>query len=99
MPAFVVRCACDPGPDGEGGDTVVDHVRLFPLIEGVRWTYRVHEQILPHSNGQGCLSNGQISPCGIRDTVTGRFDPGSLSGIAAFSRGAYRAAGRPLHLV
>jgi tetratricopeptide (TPR) repeat protein len=47
MPAFVVRCACDPGPDGSGGDTVVDHIRLFPLIEGVRWTYRVHEQILP----------------------------------------------------
>ena len=47
MPAFVVRCACDPGPDGAGGDTVVDHIRLFPLIEGVRWTYRVHEQILP----------------------------------------------------
>ena len=34
------------------------------------------------SNGQGCLSNGQISPCGIRDTVTGRFGPGSSSGIA-----------------
>jgi glycosyltransferase involved in cell wall biosynthesis len=47
MPAFVVRCKCDPGPDGSGGDTVVDHIRLFPLIEGVRWTYRVHEQILP----------------------------------------------------
>ena len=46
-PAFVLRCACDPGPNGEGGDTVVDHVRLFPVIEGVRWTYRVHEQILP----------------------------------------------------
>ena len=43
----MVRCACDPGPDGSGGDTVVDHIRLFPLIEGVRWTYRVHEQILP----------------------------------------------------
>ena len=26
---------------------VVDHVRLFPLREDVRWTYRVHEQILP----------------------------------------------------
>ena len=22
-------------------------MRLFPLCEGVRWTYRVHEQILP----------------------------------------------------
>ena len=29
--AYVVRCACDPGPDGTGGDTVVDHIRLFPL--------------------------------------------------------------------
>ena len=45
--AFVVRCACDPSPDGTGGDTVVDHIRLFPLRDGVRWTYRVHEQILP----------------------------------------------------
>jgi tetratricopeptide (TPR) repeat protein len=26
---------------------VVDHVRLFPLREGVRWEYAVHEQILP----------------------------------------------------
>ena len=33
--------------DGSGGETVVDHVRLFPVLEGVRWTYRVHEQILP----------------------------------------------------
>ena len=29
--AFVVRCKCDPGPDGAGGDTVVDHIRLFPV--------------------------------------------------------------------
>ena len=41
------RCACDPSPDGTGGDTVVDHIRLFPLRDDVRWTYRVHEQILP----------------------------------------------------
>jgi tetratricopeptide (TPR) repeat protein len=42
-----VRCACDPSPDGTGGETVVDHIRLFPLRPDVRWTYRVHEQILP----------------------------------------------------
>ena len=42
-----MRCACDPSPDGTGGETVVDHIRLFPLREDVRWTYRVHEQILP----------------------------------------------------
>jgi glycosyltransferase involved in cell wall biosynthesis len=45
--AHVVRCACDPAPDGTGGATVVDHIRLFPLRDDVRWTYRVHEQILP----------------------------------------------------
>ena len=40
-------CACDPSTDGSGGETVVDHVRLFPLRNDVRWTYRVHEQIMP----------------------------------------------------
>ena len=45
--AHVVQCACDPGADGSGGETVVDHIRLFPLRPDVRWAYRVHEQILP----------------------------------------------------
>jgi glycosyltransferase involved in cell wall biosynthesis len=45
--AYVVRCACDPDRDGGGGQTVVDHVRLFPLREDIRWGYAVHEQILP----------------------------------------------------
>jgi len=45
--AHVVRCECDPDEKGGGGQTVVDHVRLFPLSESIRWTYRVHEQILP----------------------------------------------------
>ena len=44
---YVLRCSCDPGPNGDGGQTVVDHIRLFPLREDVRWSYRVHEQILP----------------------------------------------------
>ena len=26
---------------------MVDHIRLFPVREDARWTYRVHEQILP----------------------------------------------------
>jgi hypothetical protein len=43
----VVRCVCARGLDGTKGGTVVDLVRLFPLRPGVRWTYRVHEQILP----------------------------------------------------
>ena len=45
--AFVVRCACDATPDGQIQGTVVDHMRLFPLRPDVRWTYPVHEQILP----------------------------------------------------
>ena len=40
-------CACDPSPDGTGGDTFVDHLRLFPLDGSIRWTYRVHEQVRP----------------------------------------------------
>jgi glycosyltransferase involved in cell wall biosynthesis len=47
--AFVIRCSCDPDRNG-GGRTVVDHVRLFPVRENVRWTYAVHEQILPALN-------------------------------------------------
>jgi tetratricopeptide (TPR) repeat protein len=43
----VVRCSCDPDSNGNGGQTVVDHIRLFPLREDIRWNYRVHEQILP----------------------------------------------------
>jgi GT2 family glycosyltransferase len=45
--AYVIRCACDPDTNGNGGQTVVDHNRLFPLRPDIRWTYRVHEQILP----------------------------------------------------
>jgi glycosyltransferase involved in cell wall biosynthesis/tetratricopeptide (TPR) repeat protein len=45
--AYVIRCSCDPDHNGNGGQTVVDHIRLFPLREDIRWTYRVHEQILP----------------------------------------------------
>ena len=44
--AYVVQCPAT-GQDGSGGETVVDHIRLFPLRADVRWTYRVHEQILP----------------------------------------------------
>ena len=36
-----------PAPTAAAGETVVDHIRLFPLRPDVRWTYRVHEQILP----------------------------------------------------
>ena len=45
--AFVMSCLC-PGEPGSGAaGTAVDHVRLFRLHPAHRWTYRVHEQILP----------------------------------------------------
>lgn len=44
--AYVMKCICVP--DGPGGTaTTVDHVRLFRRDSRVRWTFRVHEQILP----------------------------------------------------
>ena len=42
-PAYVLRCSCDQEPSGDCGQTVVDHIRLFPLREDVRLTYRVAE--------------------------------------------------------
>ena len=47
LAAYVVRCSCDTGPNGDIRRTVVDHVGLFPVSQNVRWTYAVHEQILP----------------------------------------------------
>jgi glycosyltransferase involved in cell wall biosynthesis len=45
--AYVMRCVSDPDKEGKSGAIVVDHVRLFPLRDDIRWVYRVHEQILP----------------------------------------------------
>ncbi len=44
--AYVMKCLCVPDKPGAGG-TVVDHVRLFRRLPAHRWTFRVHEQILP----------------------------------------------------
>jgi GT2 family glycosyltransferase/Flp pilus assembly protein TadD len=43
--AYNLKCRCLP--DQTGMTTVVDHIRLFPRHEKVRWENRVHEQILP----------------------------------------------------
>ena len=46
--AFVMKCLCVGAGVGTGAAaTAVDHVRLFRLHPAHRWTYRVHEQILP----------------------------------------------------
>jgi tetratricopeptide (TPR) repeat protein len=50
--AFVMKCLCVPDKPGAGG-TVVDHVRLFRHQPAHRWTFRVHEQILPSLRSTG----------------------------------------------
>jgi GT2 family glycosyltransferase/tetratricopeptide (TPR) repeat protein len=44
--AYAMKCRCLPDPL-TGTATIVDHVRLFRNHPGIRWNYRVHEQILP----------------------------------------------------
>jgi glycosyltransferase involved in cell wall biosynthesis len=44
-----VECVATHG----ASPTVVDHVRLFPRHSGLRWEYRVHENILPAINRLG----------------------------------------------
>jgi glycosyltransferase involved in cell wall biosynthesis len=48
--AYVMKCLCLP--DASGVSTVVDHLRLFRNHPEVRWTFRVHEQILPALRGR-----------------------------------------------
>ena len=69
--AYVVQCSCDPGPNGDGGQTVVDHIRLFPVREDVRWSYAVHEQILPALR----RANFPVRWTDITDRHTGYTDP------------------------
>ena len=85
--AYVVKCSCDPGPNGDGGQTVVDHIRLFPLREDVRWTYRVHEQILPAlAEGERAGDSGPISRSGTRDTPIESCASASSSATARSSK-------------
>jgi glycosyltransferase involved in cell wall biosynthesis/predicted Zn-dependent protease/predicted O-methyltransferase YrrM len=50
--AFVMKCLCaSPGAGAAG--TAVDHVRLFRLHPAHRWSYRVHEQVLPALRATG----------------------------------------------
>ena len=46
------KCLCLPDQD-TGSSTIVDHVRVFPNREKIRWKFRIHEQILPSLLEQG----------------------------------------------
>ena len=67
--AYVMKCLCVP--DANGTSTVVDHVRLFRNRPDVRWTYRVHEQILPAVRRAG----GEVRWSDVVIRHTGYQDP------------------------
>jgi GT2 family glycosyltransferase len=51
--AYAMPCLCVSEAGGDT-ETVVQHVRLFPNLAGLRWNFRVHEQILPGLRALGC---------------------------------------------
>jgi len=53
-PAAYVMRQISINREGKGATTTsADHVRLFPLRDDVRWSYRVHEQIVPAIRAAG----------------------------------------------
>jgi GT2 family glycosyltransferase/tetratricopeptide (TPR) repeat protein len=67
--AYAMKCRCLPDPQ-TGTATVVDHVRLFRNYPGIRWKYRVHEQVLPAVRSLG----GSVASTAIVIEHTGYVD-------------------------
>jgi tetratricopeptide (TPR) repeat protein len=70
--AYVMRCLC-PAAAATDSPTVLSHVRLFPRSPRVRWERRVHEQILPALERDGCPVAGTgitVRHLGYRDPLT-----------------------------
>ncbi|HYV38483.1 MAG TPA: glycosyltransferase [Gemmataceae bacterium] len=70
MAGYVMKCLCLP--DSQGVETVVDHLRLFRNHPDARWTFRVHEQILPalrKLSTEVRWSDVVIHHCGYQDTA------------------------------
>jgi tetratricopeptide (TPR) repeat protein len=68
--AYAMKCVCVPDTPG-GTATVVDHIRLFRNHPAIRWTYRVHEQILPAIRQCG----GTVRAVDVRIHHVGYQDP------------------------
>ena len=68
---YGLKCRC-LAAGGEGPPTVVDHIRLFRNHPAIRWTHRVHEQILPAIKAAG----GQVRFSPVTITHVGYMDPG-----------------------
>jgi GT2 family glycosyltransferase/Flp pilus assembly protein TadD len=67
--AYVMDCRCLEAPPRS--DTVVNHVRLFRRDPHLRWTHRVHEQILPALRAIGT----QVQFCDVEIHHVGYRDP------------------------
>jgi glycosyltransferase involved in cell wall biosynthesis/Tfp pilus assembly protein PilF len=68
--AYAMKCLCLPDAV-TGTSTVVDHIRLFRNRPDVRWSYRVHEQILPAVRKVG----GEVRWADVVIRHTGYQDP------------------------
>ena len=69
--AYVVRCSCDPGPNGDGGQTVVDHIRWFPVREGVRQSCADNEWALLWQRGSAFSLDSRVESTALTLLVTG----------------------------
>jgi tetratricopeptide (TPR) repeat protein len=67
---YSLKCRCLPDPHSQSA-TFVDHIRLFRNHPAVRWSYRVHEQILPAVRNAG----GAVRAADAVVTHTGYTDP------------------------
>jgi tetratricopeptide (TPR) repeat protein len=74
--AYVMRQRCLLQASLTGPPTAVTEdvaqVRLFRRLPGIRWQYRVHEQILPailHQGGAACPADVTIQHAGYQDAV------------------------------
>ncbi len=70
--AFVIKCRCEEPPPQP--NTVVTHVRLFRADPRLRWTHRVHEQILPSLRSIGTRLDYS---CDVEVRHVGYRDPGA----------------------
>jgi glycosyltransferase involved in cell wall biosynthesis/predicted Zn-dependent protease len=68
--AYAMKCLCLPDAL-TGTSTVVDHIRMFRNRPDVRWSYRVHEQILPAVRQSG----GEVRWADVVVRHTGYQDP------------------------
>ncbi|MCS6850305.1 MAG: glycosyltransferase, partial [Gemmataceae bacterium] len=59
--AYLMKCVSSRDPHDDRPGLEVDHARLFRNLPGLRWEYRVHEQIMPSLARLGA----QAKPCDV----------------------------------